>query len=579
MELLKIKDILTEVSVATSNLLNVDIEIIDNTLCRVVGTGRLKDLEGAKVERKGMLADFFINNSRGKRLIVENPGFEPFCQNCPYFKKCIYKKAVYSSIVYNGVTLGVMGIVTFEENENNFMQYNSSDLLQFIDKMCTLITDKFQNERQKEIKGSIHTIVNTLDRGIIILDDQLHIKFHNEFIKNMLHLKTGSEINEKNIHELFPTMDLYDSYGVFRKFNYKNYKFLYRVHKESDSENITETTLDIILDSTSKRQGSNFSTIEDIIGEDKEFVKFKEKVLHFSHSDSSIMLVGDTGTGKELFARAIHKHSNRSDKPFVVINCSSIPESLIESELFGYEKGSFTGADVKGKKGKILKGHEGTIFLDEVEAIPLYIQSKLLRVLENRTIERIGSVDEINVDIRVIAATNVRLEEMVEKKEFREDLFHRLNVITLFVPPLIERKDDILLLARYFINQYNNKFGKNIIGLDHEVTNIFYNYSWRGNIRELKNAIEYAVNIEKSEWITLNSLPYQIVNSKNTYCSIEPLEVIEWIHIKKALDVYGWSDEGKIRAADALKISRSTIYRKINKYNKLYNKKRTFVSS
>ena len=277
-----------------------------------------------------------------------------------------------------------------------------------------------------------------------------------------------------------------------------------------------------------------------------------------------------------VFARAIHSESSRRGEPFKAINCGAIPEALIESELFGYEKGAFTGAERKGKHGKFYLADKGTVFLDEVENMPLYLQQKLLRVIETREIERIGSSECIPIDIRIVAATNINLLELVKRGEFREDLYHRLNVIGLHIPPLREREGDVLVLTNYFINKFNERYNKNILGINDEVKNLFLKYDWRGNVRELQNAIEYAINIEISDYIDIENLPQNIRQSYSTQNlhgieketdGFDKLDVVEKKYIQKALNFYGRTDNGIVESAKALGISRSTIYRKIAKYS------------
>jgi DNA-binding NtrC family response regulator len=224
--------------------------------------------------------------------------------------------------------------------------------------------------------------------------------------------------------------------------------------------------------------------------------------------DTTVLITGETGTGKELLARYIHRHSTRASAPFVVINCGAIPRELAESELFGYERGAFTGAFDKVHPGKFELADRGTIFLDEISELPLELQVKLLRVLQERRFYRLGGREEIQVDVRVIAATNQDLEQMVREGKFREDLYYRLNVAVIHIPPLRERPEDILPLATAFVNEFNKKFNKRITGFAPEAVSLLMSYPWRGNVRELRNAIERAVLLEQSEVITRETLHF-----------------------------------------------------------------------
>ncbi len=303
--------------------------------------------------------------------------------------------------------------------------------------------------------------------------------------------------------------------------------------------------------------------LEHIVGSSHVLQLFKEKVARIASGESTVLLTGETGTGKELFSRAIHNLSDRCGRPFVAINCGALPENLIESELFGYDKGAFTGASKSGKHGKFFLANHGTVFLDEVENMPLYMQQKLLRVIENREIEPLGAEKTVPIDIRIVAASNKNLEQMVSEGHFREDLYHRLNVIMLEIPALREREQDALILAEHFVQRYNEKTNKVVIGLTDEVRELFIQYRWPGNVRELQNVIEYAMNMETTNYIGLESLPERIKSRPSTY---NVLEEMEKTYIIKALKKYGWSDDAKAMAAEELGISRSTIYRKIAKY-------------
>lgn len=311
-------------------------------------------------------------------------------------------------------------------------------------------------------------------------------------------------------------------------------------------------------------------TVNNIIGESEKIKLIKNKIQKVAGFDSTVLLVGETGVGKELFAKAIHGNSNRRKERFIVINCGAIPDSLVESELFGYEKGSFTGANSNGKIGKFEAANRGTIFLDEVENMSAFMQNKILRFLEDHKISRVGSTREIEVDVRIVAATNKNLKDMVDENIFRKDLYYRLNVVKLDIPNLREREDDIFRISEHFIKEFSAKFHKPVEGISEEVKNIMRNHLWKGNVRELRNIIEYAMNFEDSNYITKESLPEEIIKEidrEREKIYIRPLEEMEREVIEKALNYFGWDEAGKLKAAKALGISRSSIYRKVTKYD------------
>ncbi|WP_425449009.1 sigma-54-dependent transcriptional regulator [Dethiothermospora halolimnae] len=298
----------------------------------------------------------------------------------------------------------------------------------------------------------------------------------------------------------------------------------------------------------------------------EEVMEIIEKV---APTDATVLILGESGTGKELVADAIHKNSARKEGPFVKINCGALPENLLESELFGYEKGAFTGA-VSNKLGKFDMAQGGTIFLDEVGEISPSIQVKLLRVLQEKEFERLGGNKTIKVDTRIITATNRNLKERIEKGEFREDLYYRLNVIPIEIPPLRERKEDIPLLVTHFLDKYSSQMGKGRVIIDKEALNKLCNYQWKGNVRELQNVIERCVILSSNNEIKGEDLPDDIKKKewKRDYFSLPEdgisLEKVEKSLIKQALKK---ADYNQTKAAKLLDITRYTLLYRMDKYN------------
>jgi len=255
-------------------------------------------------------------------------------------------------------------------------------------------------------------------------------------------------------------------------------------------------------------------------------------VISTTPNHANVLILGETGTGKELVARAIHENSANANKAFQVINCTVLPENLLESELFGHEKGTFTGADVK-KIGKFELAGEGTLFLDEIGDMAINLQKKLLRVIQERKFERLGGNSSINLNTRIIAATNKNLKHSIIKGDFREDLYYRLNVIEIILPPLRERKEDIKLLSDYFIKKYNRKFDKNIYGISDEVKELLEQYDFPGNVRELENLIERAITLERGEVLTPQAFPQEIFSVINTSEIKSSVKIKEFIQAKK----------------------------------------------
>jgi two-component system response regulator AtoC len=316
----------------------------------------------------------------------------------------------------------------------------------------------------------------------------------------------------------------------------------------------------------------SFDNIISADGKMQDVFKLVSKVLD---NDITVLIYGESGTGKELIARAIHYNGKRKDKPFIVVNCASIPRELLESELFGHEKGSFTGAHQR-KLGKFELANEGTIFLDEVGELEMLLQAKLLRVIQQKEFERVGGTELIKTDVRIISATNRDLRQAVENKEFREDLYYRLNSFPISVPPLRYRKGDILIIAHHFLDNFNKKLNKNVKGFSKKALKLIYEYSWPGNIREMENTIERCLIIAENEIIDVDDLPLHI-KAADPSASIDygngglfnddnivPFERLKEESIRHALKV---TNGNIVEAAKKLQLGRATIYRLMEKYN------------
>lgn len=583
-------DTVKELAEATRAAFKIDVMIVNSDKTIIAATGMLENMVNNKIIESGII-NREIFQRRQKYFILSNPQSDHICIGCDrYMKTCVYKNVV-ATAIYDGDTIaGVISINAVTEEQGAFMTNNEENILDFLTRISHLLSSKLsENRMMKELKKNtafLENIYNKINKGIIITTLDYKIIKTNDYMKKMLSLEE-SELLDRHVREIFPDIPIDGNIGSLENPKYheisKNVDgqrkfFLYTSTSIFLDRNIeamiyifeNPKTFNNIIYQLSEK--NHCITLNDIIGEDESLIEFKKKIKKISITDSTVLLCGETGTGKELFARSIHNESPRSSEPFIAINCAAIPETLIESELFGYEKGSFTGALTKGKHGKFYLADKGTIFLDEVESMPLYLQQKLLRFIERKEIERIGSNECISVDVRIVSATNIDLYEMVKRKEFREDLFHRLNVVGLFIPPLRDRGKDPLVLANFFIEKFNKRFNKNILGLSKEAETLFLKYNWSGNVRELQNSVEYAINMETSEYIKVKNLPANLkayrkaANRIKENTDIIALEDSEKANIINALNLYGYNDKGIIKAAKKLGISRSTLYRKIAKY-------------
>lgn len=425
----------------------------------------------------------------------------------------------------------------------------------------------------------IETTIESISDGMIIIDRNYNVNRTNDIAAKILGLKTD-EIHQLDIRRVLKDVDIQQK--ILKQRNPQNYidcNFYIRHRRIPCSANIAPiiTKNEVIgtvivfkevkyLHSTVNSVTGNKATytFDDIITVDKKMKKIIQSAKKISKANCCVLIEGESGTGKELFAHSIHNHSNRTKGPFVAVNCASLPRDLMESELFGYEKGAFTGASKEGKPGKFELADGGTLFLDEIGELPLDLQAKLLRVLDSLTITRIGGKYEKKLDVRVVGATNRNLYEEVKKKNFREDLYYRLNVFKLKIPSLRERINDVEVCVDYFLNRLNNTQNEHK-KMDKDFIEHLKNYQWKGNVRELQNIIERAYYLSDEEVITTEYLPDELFyESKHlvdqSNFSIENLEREAIIHALKQ------SKGHVIEAGKLLDLSKSSIYRKIKKY-------------
>ncbi|MDI6616526.1 MAG: sigma 54-interacting transcriptional regulator [Syntrophaceae bacterium] len=567
---------------AIASVIGVDVTIVDENLIRVAGTGAYSSLAGQAVDGSSVFRKVL---ETGKGYLIENPRTEALCEDCGIKSGCIEYGEISTPIVIAGKAIGIIGLIAFSKEQKVRLFTDKASVMEFLERMADLLAAKVL-EREKTstlevMTNQMNIIINSIDEGIIATDSSGEIIRYNEAANILFNLR-----KHKHPVKISRIFGEFGESGVdySRISDIKNREFLYQhssyyirgvfsakpiVHDANFSGLVfTIREISQIHKVINDTIGSTYSTSFDtIIGESPAIIEIKDRAMKAAKSSSTVLIHGESGTGKELFARAIHSASPRKNKPFVAINCAAIPEQLLESELFGYEEGAFTGAVRGGRSGKFELADGGTVFLDEIGDMPLHLQVKLLRVLQERKIDRVGGKIPIPIDVRIIAATNSDLENRVSLGEFREDLFFRLNVIPLHIPSLAERKEDIPILMDYLLDKCNSKLGKAIEGFSDEVLGLFLKYNWKGNVRELENAIEYAVNMEQGKLITLSSLPLRmrdgtVKHSDGKSNGISALEDMEREMIDKAIRTY----ESKEKAAQALGIGRATLFRKIKKY-------------
>lgn len=580
-----------KVAEAIATVLKMEVEIIDTNLVRVAGTGKVRNDVGSRMQRG------FVNKhvlKTGKHIFIAEAGHHEICKSCPLYDNCFYLAYIVYPIYVGDEIIGNINLVAFDERQKQTLCSNEKSLVEFLDRMAEFISTKVQEKEvvaeKVVLANRLQAVVDSVHEGVLAVDKDGIITHFNRSAEELLGLRKeivlGRPLKKRIAMPLAKVIDEGKEIPAREIFYNRGNN---RVHLIATVRPIKSENGGVVGAVASFRDFSETQKLayqslyswqdfsfDHIIGVSEEIKEVKAKALKVARSDSSVLLVGESGTGKELFARAIHGASSRRNKPFVAVNCGAIPETLMESEFFGYEEGAFTGARRGGKPGKFELANGGTLFLDEISNMSLYLQAKLLRVLQDKQIERVGGTGLISVDVRIVAATNKDLAGMVQNGRFREDLYYRLSVIPLVIPPLRERKKDIVLLITHYMDRFNQLFEKNVEKFSDEALQLCLEYDWPGNVRELVNTVEYAINLEESTQVRVESLPVRIREWKknkkrknltvNLGSSLVPLHELERNAIKQALDHFGWSDEGKQKAADALGISRATIYRKIQKY-------------
>ncbi|WP_092922494.1 sigma-54 interaction domain-containing protein [Romboutsia hominis] len=578
-----IREDIQNIAEAIVAVLGIDVTIVDDDLTRVAGTGIYLEKIGEKISGYSAFNKCLIEQIE---IIIDDPSCNDICNECSNSGACKEFAEVCCPIISEGVTYGVIGLIAFTEEQAKVIKNNNNVLMNFLGKMADLISNKIKAQvKAYELeleKKKLETLVNGIDKAIVSIDVDGNIDKYNLKFKKVFNLENN--INGKNIFKLLefikkPSRDNFKK-EKSHSFNYKldryELKGIYNINEIILKKELKGYVIDFIDNKDAIKNYNKINkdysiTLENIIGNSSIINSVKKEALIASKSTSTVLITGESGTGKELFARAIHNHSNRCENPFVAVNCAAIPDNLLESELFGYEEGAFTGAKKGGKLGKFEIANKGTIFLDEIGDMSLHLQAKLLRVLQEKELNKIGAKSNKFIDVRIIAATNKDLEKMVLKGTFREDLYYRLNVIPISLPNLRQRKDDIPDLIDFMIKEYSRKLEKHVTGIDKNVLDVMLEYKWPGNIRELQNIIEYGVNMSIGEIITLDVIPNKLKNVELEEVLVQndkiiTLEELEKAEIIKALHKYKDYKKDKELVAKALGISRATLYRKLEKY-------------
>ncbi len=575
-----------------ANVLQLEVEIVDANLIRLAGTGPFGSGFGRKLEGDSRLLRYVMEQQCEKVAIKSRE--DPVCQGCATRDSCKEMAFLGVPIVVNGVCIGAISLVALTCAQQERLQQNLQEVSDYVRHISSIFVSKLLDapDWSEGDKKLFLTLMTRMAQGGLLLDEHDRVVFANEIALQQLGCDpslVGQKISLRALTfgqqglsgHVQHVVDLGQRQALVigQLFQIQGQQlFLMSPHQA----NVAQVA----------PRADDPCAIDSLIGESAPMRRLKILIHRIAQSPSSVLITGESGTGKEVVAQAIHRLSPRSDKPFIAINCAAIPEQLLESELFGYTKGAFTGANSAGKQGLIQAAHQGTLFLDEIGDMPLTMQAKLLRVLELREVTPIGASRPIPVDIRIVAATHQHLDQYIAEGKFREDLYYRINVIPIELPPLREREGDIERLIHHFLQQHTRRIGCVYPGLSAEARQMLSQYRWPGNVRELSNLVEYLVNvIQEGDIIDCSLLPPNILRGQSVpprpaaapvstpltaapACAAphaEPppvvmadsgLESMEKQMIEETLSRVG----NKKLAAQALGIGIATLYRKIKKY-------------
>ena len=554
---------------------HLEVAIVDENLNNLWGTPRFNRHIGLSVPNTCIAARVL---ETGDTVFSKDLKKNRYCSKCLNLSNCLFTIGMYFPIFSGDTISGTLCILGCEEQQrNDFLRY-SNEIEKSGTTLGSFISSHLENnvtkQSNKVLFSSLEILIDLPEQnhGIIITDRGGQVVQVNQTASNCFKVKKSDFVG-KNINSIIPEIDV-SSKGQYpikcqktsletkiQKIGIENnseFEFGYLVFvKEKKSNMVGHGKLHLA-------EINNEFYFEDIISKSDEILSIKKLAKRIAATDSTVLILGETGVGKELFASGIHRASKRCKGNLVTLNCSAIPKNLLESEIFGYDEGAFTGAKKGGQPGKFEKADKGTIFLDEIGDMPLELQAKLLRVLETKEIQRLGSNNAKRVDVRLIAATNRDLSVMVENGSFRQDLFYRLNVVPMYIPPLRERKEDIPVLLEFFLQEYQNNLHSKVQQFSPDAVGLLQEYVFPGNVRELRNIVEYVMMIEEKEIADIKSFSHLLQNGQNYIPVTSKLSRNKKGKIEQALSLFGTSAEGKRKAAKHLGISLATLYRHLS---------------
>lgn len=578
-KLVEVRGFAQAVADAIASVIGVEVGMVDENLRIVVGSGKYGRNIGRTLEKAAVSARVM---AEGRTLVISDPPNDELCRDCHEKDRCTDVADIISPLTIDGQTAGCVLLVACTREQKETLVGETRRWVEFLERMTELIarafSEKQKTEQMRALAQQYDTVINSVNEGILTIDNLGRILHANQAAGRLLKVP-GDYLASRSISEVFPQVDEeflaaseraeLETFSTIRGEKVYWLATINPITGQGSSwgrvltfRGIEEIPRMVASYMRSERQ----STFDDILGSGPVIAEAKRVARSIAAGESTVLIQGESGTGKELFARAIHFESRRKGS-FVAVNCAAIPESILESELFGYEEGAFTGAKRGGKPGKFELAQDGTLFLDEIADMPLHLQAKLLRAIEERQVDRLGGRKPVPVNIRVIAATNRDLRRMAMSGEFRLDLYYRLAVIPITIPPLREHKEDIPDYVVHFIEKYSLALGKRVEGLEPRAMEALMNYDWPGNIRELANALEYAVNLVRGPLIGVDCLPAQITSAEAGHAQISSgKRSITADDLRAALAKYGHSTRAKEAIAAAFGISRATLYRKLKEH-------------
>ncbi|PHR26647.1 MAG: transcriptional regulator [Desulfotalea sp.] len=562
-----------------STVFDVDVAVFDLESCLVSCTDGYLKQKGSTVHAPSIEEVMDHGN-----VLVNKPGHMEACFGCRFKGHCPSTIEILKSIKLGEAAIGVVTFTSFSKQGHDRISRKTKMYTHAVAAFSEWVTEAVQNKEQiRQFDTNNRMLQCTLDlsrsavftvdhNGAILQCNNLTLElfsFCDLYTRSIYHIFPERIVDK--ILEGHPLVDIrvrivdsqvyVSSVPVSQHGKFDGAVIYIRIEKKRQK-----------YCEIKKISGPRI-TLESIKGKSHGIRKIRQQAEKIANSLSTVLITGETGTGKGLLAKAIHFSGKRRNAPFVSVNCGSIPETLFESELFGYEEGAFSGAQKGGKLGRFELAEGGTLFLDEISEMPLHLQVKLLNVLQDYSLQRVGGGAPVPIDVRIIAATNQDIEELVLTKKFRSDLFYRLNVIPIEIPPLCTRKDDIEILANQFLKECNQKLGKNIEGISDDILSLLLDHHWPGNIRELQNIIEYCVNMAEGKIITMDSLPERFIVAEKRIAGPSSevranVSSTELVTIVSTLDRHGWSVKGKKAAAEELGIGIRTLYRRLQLLDK-----------